>query len=800
MFGMGSNSRSTDVGFDENPVLREQVEENFRFAAAASVAGIVNAAIITAVLWSPQTVLTLMGWVSAIMLGTGLRFWALVDNKRDIQKQTPATVHARRIEFVALTNGLAWGAGTVLFTLFANPTQYMLLLMVCSGMMGASVTTYTSMARAGVLFIAPLALGGLASLWVHPSAPSISGTLLLACYCVLLVRSAKVRERRFRARIQAREELATSNETVKLLLNDFEEQSADWLWHVDRQGLIAGPNKRFCEAAGRAEALLENALFETLFTDSKERVMLHEHIYGSFGFRNLTLKLVIDGAPRWWTLSGQPTADGGMRGVASDVTAQKRAEERVSYMAHYDGLTDLANRFLFNDTLRRALKRRGKDHQVAVLCLDLDSFKSVNDSLGHPIGDKLLCEVARRIEKVVREEDLIARLGGDEFAVLLQGADAGARAEKIADRIIETVSDPCVIDEQQVVTSCSIGIAYSANEDADPTLLMTHADLALYTAKENGRNRFAFFEPGMDKAAKERRDLEMDLRAAISLNEFELYFQPLVNIDTGQTVSYEALIRWNHPTRGIVMPDDFIPIAEESGLIVQLGEWVIRNAAREVANWPEHLHVSINLSPAQMRSTNLLPTVFGAIAQAGIDPDRLELEITENVLLNDSAVNIATLHKLRDFGVRISLDDFGTGYSSLNYLRSFPFDKIKIDKCFVSGLADNPDCQAIVRAVTGLASNLGMVTTAEGVEEESQLELLRNEGCTEAQGFLFARPGQSSQFTDLRVNPKAQPTSGVAMLPAAKIDVTSAPSRSIEETGSEESKSDHPAAQRKVRG
>jgi len=523
--------------------------------------------------------------------------------------------------------------------------------------------------------------------------------------------------------------------------------------------------------------------------------MLNEHIHGAFRFRNLTLKLVIDGAPRWWTLSGQPTADGGMHGVASDVTAQKRAEERVSYMAHYDGLTDLANRFLFNDTLRRALKRRSKDGQVAVLCLDLDSFKSVNDSLGHPIGDKLLCEIARRIENVVRGADLVARLGGDEFAILLRGENASARAERIAERIIEHVGEPCLIDERQVITSCSIGIACSASESVDPTVLMTHADLALYTAKENGRNRFAFFEPGMDKTAKERRELEMDLRAAISLNEFELHFQPLVNIGTGQTVSYEALIRWNHSTRGVVMPDDFIPIAEESGLIVQLGEWVIRNATQEVAKWPEHLHVSVNLSPAQMRSTNLIPTVFGAVAHAGIDPQRLELEITENVLLHDSAVNIATLHKLRDLGVRISLDDFGTGYSSLNYLRSFPFDKIKIDKCFVSGLDDNPDCQAIVRAVTGLASNLGMVTTAEGVEDERQLELLRREGCTEAQGYLFARPGQSSQFTDLRVKPEAHQGAEVALLPAADVDIDPELSLSSDDLGGNGSEESRRAAQ-----
>jgi EAL domain-containing protein (putative c-di-GMP-specific phosphodiesterase class I) len=295
---------------------------------------------------------------------------------------------------------------------------------------------------------------------------------------------------------------------------------------------------------------------------------------------------------------------------------------------------------------------------------------------------------------------------------------------------------------------------------------MKRADLALYAAKEAGRNRFALYEDGMDEAAQARRQLELDLRAALVSGEFELHYQPLIKLESGETTAFEALVRWNHPRRGIVMPDDFIPLAEETGLIVQLGEWVIRNACSEVAHWPEHLHVSVNLSPAQMRSSALIGTVFNAIAAAGISPERLQLEITESVLMHDSEVNLATLHKLRDFGVRIALDDFGTGYSSLNYLRSFPFDKIKIDKCFISEIEENADCQAIVQAVVSLANSLGMETTAEGVESSEQLQHLRDKGCTEAQGYLFSRPERAEQFTDLRPPQTLPAVSGSIEVPA----------------------------------
>ena len=733
---------------DEHYVQHEQIAENVRYAKLAAVATIFNAVIAVVAAWHPSLIVPLSIWAASMVALSLVRI--RVGGRLSADSKEALDAQQRDIEWVGLATGVMWALGIVSVATIATPAEFTLAVIIGAGIMGASATTYTSLARAAQLFIAPVAIGCLVALWIPPWSPSISGSLILACYTAVLMIGASQREMKFCSRVRMARDLAATADTVKLLLNDFESQSADWLWEVDGQGRILKPNDRFGEAAGRGKELLAGTLFADLFDYGRERDIILDHLERPYRFRNLTLKLTVAGSPRWWTITGQPTAEGGMRGVASDVTVQKRAEEQVSHMAHYDGLTDLANRFLFNETLSRAIKRQRNAGEVAVLYLDLDSFKAVNDTLGHAAGDRLLTETARRIESCVWGDDLVARLGGDEFAILIKGDDAVDEAAVIANRILSAVNTPVDLDGQQVICSTSVGIAQTENRQCDASLLMKRADLALYAAKEAGRNRVAFYEEGMDEAAQARRQLEMDLRAALTVGEFELHYQPLVNIASGETSAFEALIRWNHPTRGVVMPDEFIPLAEETGLIVQLGEWVIREACREVALWPEHLHVSVNLSPAQMRSSALIGTVFNAVAAANIDPKRLHLEITENVLLHDSEVNLATLHKMRDFGVRIALDDFGTGYSSLNYLRSFPFDKIKIDKCFVSELNDNPGCQAIVRAVVELASDLGMETTAEGVETAEQLDRLRDKGCTEAQGYLFSRPDRPEQFTDLR--------------------------------------------------
>jgi len=413
---------------------------------------------------------------------------------------------------------------------------------------------------------------------------------------------------------------------------------------------------------------------------------------------------------------------------------------RVAFLAHHDALTGLPNRTLFNDRLHNALGQLGRDFQFAVLCLDLDRFKAVNDTLGHPVGDALLRQVADRVYACIREGDTVARLGGDEFAVILQAIDSPADEAHVAERIIAALNESFDIDGNRVSIGCSIGIATAPNDGAHPAKLLKSADTALYRAKSEGRNSFRFFEAAMDAQLQLRRELEIDMRRAIAAQEFVLYYQPLVRVATMQIGGFEALLRWAHPDRGMISPADFIPVAEETGLIVALGEWALMQACREAAHWPEPLNVAVNLSSVQFKDMHLLHLVLRALETSGLAPSRLELEITESVLLHRSDQTMAVLTGLRARGVRISMDDFGTGYSSLSYLRSFPFDKIKIDQSFVRDLSEKEESVAIVRAVTGLSGSLGVATTAEGVETREQFERLALEGCTEVQGYLFGRP------------------------------------------------------------
>jgi diguanylate cyclase (GGDEF)-like protein len=377
---------------------------------------------------------------------------------------------------------------------------------------------------------------------------------------------------------------------------------------------------------------------------------------------------------------------------------------------------------------------------LAVLCLDLDNFKDVNDTLGHPFGDKLLCQVGERLSGCLGEGDSVARLGGDEFAILHGRASQDDDATALLQRIIEAVSAPFDLDGHQVVVGVSVGVSVAPTDSVDPDQLIKNADMALYRAKVEGRRNYRFFEPEMDARLQARRALEIDLRKAITEGEFELYFQPLVNLESQAISSFEALIRWNHPKRGIVLPKDFVPLAEVTGLIVPIGEWVLRRACQEAVGWPNEVRVAVNLSPVQFRTPGLVETVVNALAHSGLSSDRLQLEITESVLLLNNDSTLDTLHRLRALGVRISMDDFGTGYSSLSYLRSFPFDKIKIDRSFVQGLESNKEARAIIRAVVRLGSSLGMTTTVEGIETQEELDHMKREGCTEAQGFYFSKP------------------------------------------------------------
>ncbi|MET4261893.1 diguanylate cyclase (GGDEF)-like protein [Bradyrhizobium sp. S3.12.5] len=447
----------------------------------------------------------------------------------------------------------------------------------------------------------------------------------------------------------------------------------------------------------------------------------------------------------------QPMAGGGWVATHLDVTEQRRSEAKITHMAQHDALTDLPNRVLLRERMEHAIAvTRNGGLDLAVLMLDLDRFKEVNDTLGHPAGDSLLRAVAARLRDCTTETALIARLGGDEFAVIDYVTNPAVEAASLAERIIKVLREPFDLGDHRVTVGTSIGIAIAPRDGDDSDVLMKSADLALYSAKSGGRGAFRFFEPELDELMHARRNLERDMRDAIAGGEFELHYQPFVVATTGEIRGFESLLRWHHPKRGLVMPSEFIPLAEETGLIVPLGEWVLRTACAEAAKWPTDLRIAINLSPAQFRSKELVAVVIGALAGSGVAPHRLELEVTETVIMHDSEAVFAALGQLRELGVRVALDDFGTGYSSLSFLQRFPFDKIKIDRSFVNELSSaSEEAQHLARAVVRFAVSLGKTTTAEGVETKEQLDILREEGSVETQGYYFSRPMPASSVAKM---------------------------------------------------
>jgi diguanylate cyclase (GGDEF)-like protein/PAS domain S-box-containing protein len=444
-----------------------------------------------------------------------------------------------------------------------------------------------------------------------------------------------------------------------------------------------------------------------------------------------------------------PMPDGCWVTTHEDITERRRAEKQIAHMARHDALTDLPNRVLLRERLAQALARVPRGERLAVLYIDLDHFKTVNDTLGHPVGDDLLKAVARRLLDCVRDTDTVARVGGDEFAIIQVAIEAPNDAAILARRLCDAIRSPYEINGHAVIADTSVGIALAPDDGVEPNDLLRNADMALYRAKADGRGIYRFFEPEMDARMQARRMLELALRNALPNQEFEIHYQPLIDLARGEITGFEALIRWNHPERGLISPVEFIPVAEDIGLIVLIGEWVIRRACADAASWPDRIKIAINLSPTQLLSANLVPTVMGALASSGLAPGRLEIEITEAVLIHATEATLATLHRLRGLGVNISMDDFGTGYSSLRHLRSFPFDKIKIDRCFIKDLGAGDGSAAIIQAVTGLARSLNMATTAEGVETEEQLRHVRSLGCTQMQGFLFSPPVKPGEIPRL---------------------------------------------------
>ncbi|MFT4099796.1 MAG: EAL domain-containing protein [Burkholderiaceae bacterium] len=587
--------------------------------------------------------------------------------------------------------------------------------------------------------------------------------LLLIVAAVVAIDNVKRFAKNFEAGLRQKIDLQDQSrrlqqqaDVIGLLLKDHEDQSADWLWQVDAAGRIIKPSARFVEAFGDGD-LASRGLIELLRDDeapgnAQAIDQLAQGFASGRPFRDIVIPGRRAARPRWWSLSGRPVLgdDGvlvGYRGVMGDVTEAKQAQAHVDYLAHHDPLTGLANRAHFSHRVQVGLAQQPHE-RIALISIDLDGFKPVNDRFGHPVGDALLASIARQLRRVIDSIGIVARLGGDEFAIAAYGLQA-PQIERLCQQLIETICSPKRIGNHDVVVGASIGVAVAPADGGTIEELLKNADAALYRAKREGRGQFRFFEPEMDLQIQRRNLLLQDLRDAVQAGRLALHYQPYVESASGKVTGCEALLRWNDPARGAVSPAEFIPLAEESGLIVDIGRWVIDKACEAAAGWPSDIRVSVNVSPRQFKDRSLPAYIEDVVRRHGLAPNRLEIEVTEAVLIDDAAVAMGVLRRIRGIGVKLSLDDFGTGYSSLSYLRDFPFDKVKIDRSFVIDIESRHDSQVIVQAIQSIAKGLGMTMTAEGVETVVQARQLRSVGCDELQGFLFSKARPECELAGL---------------------------------------------------
>lgn len=566
------------------------------------------------------------------------------------------------------------------------------------------------------------------------------------------------RKRTDRANMLMADELGATNMRLRDALADSKVQNIRFqaaldnmqqgLALYDKSGRIVVCNRRFLEIYDIDTSLNPSDLnIEQLLNCSKTlasisefecRLLIDEQV-GLPWFESYTLEQSWPHG-RSIKISRTRVEDGGFLDTIDDVTESLRNIAQIEHMAKYDALTNLPNRNFFKDTLEKAINESKVGEKCAVMCIDLDRFKAVNDTLGHPVGDSLLIEVTAQISNLVRKSDIVARLGGDEFAVILQKLKNKQEAEKLAARIIKEISKPHIINGHQIIIGASIGIEFVEGPETSSDEVIRNADLALYKAKNDGRGAFFVFEPELHSKLARRCQLEVELRQALLDNEFEVFYQPQYRSNTGEISGFEALVRWRSPTRGLISPIEFISLAEETGLIDELGAFVLRKSCHDALTWPENLTIAVNVSPIQFKSKKFLETVKEVLSETQLNPSRLEVEITENVMISDSDITLKILHALKKLGVKISLDDFGTGYSSLSYIRNFPFDKIKIDQTFIRDLGDTKESLAIIRAVSGLCGSMGIISIAEGVETKKQFEIIKRENCEMVQGYLFSKP------------------------------------------------------------
>ncbi|UAB79458.1 EAL domain-containing protein [Erythrobacter sp. SCSIO 43205] len=661
----------------------------------------------------------------------------------------------------AIASAVLWAVPLAVFAPFGSVESAVTLMVIIATLMAARVFFYTTTPLNMVIASLINGAAGCVPFVIMSQWEIVTGVVLFTI-CTMLG-AIEVGRAHMEARI-AENAIIEKEEVVSLLLREFEENEADWLWEIDTRRRLQSVSPRFAFALDATDKEVEGKPLLALIAGDKWESgdfppSLHElaeKLRNRENFSNLTVQVSIKGEERWWELSGTPIRDErgkftGFRGVGSDVTEQRQSSEKIKYLARYDTLTSLPNRLMLTEALGDALEyAQHWRTRCALMMIDLDRFKAVNDSLGHITGDKLLAQVSSRLQALTGENAVVGRLGGDEFAVVIRDASNLNYLRGLASRVIETLSEPYHVDNHTLYVGASVGSAIGPRDGRTVEELMRNADLALYRAKDAGGGEHCRFEPVLHASAEERRQLESSLRKALGLDEFVLHYQPVVDARSEAIVSFEALVRWNSSEHGFVSPGKFIPLAEDTRLIVPIGQWVLRQACFEARTWPDHVKVNVNVSPEQLLEPNFHQEVVDTLAASGLRPERLEIEVTESIFLRDASVARNALEQVMALGCSIALDDFGTGYSSLGYLRKLRFSTIKVDRTFVQGASQGAnESLAIINAVVAMAKSLDMTTTAEGVESAEEAELIRNLGCDKIQGFYFGRPMASEDARGL---------------------------------------------------
>ena len=687
------------------------------------------------------------------LLGASLYFGTRIDRSlHDADRRRLASGEVKRQILSAVCNALVWVMPIVIGMLFLDPETRLKLWTILAMLMTASAILLPGVPMAALLFTG---IVGAASVVGFVVSGMFDIAMVAVAFVLTVCLGAIEGARRFLQAKIAEAGMVEKSEVVSLLLREYEEGEADWLWQIDPARRVRGVSPRFAFALGMDTADIDGQPFVQLVAGPDwETGQFHESLHDLAerlkrreSFSNLLIRVTIHGHQRWWELSGTPKLDDhgnfdGFRGVGSDVTEQRESSDKIAYLASYDTLTGLPNRMMLTDALAEALKAAEQWRtRCAFLMIDLDRFKAVNDTLGHQIGDKLLAKVSSRLREQMTENEICGRLGGDEFAVVVRDAADLGGVDRVAQRIIERLSQPYEVEHHTLFVGASVGSAIGPRDGNTVETLMRNADLALYRAKDGGGSAHYTYEPALHAHAEERRKLEFSLRRALERNEFVLHYQPVVDAESERIVSFEALVRWNSSEHGFVSPGKFIPLAEDTRLIVPIGEWVLRQACHEAMDWPGDTRVAVNVSGEQLLDPNFVGSVVSALANSGLPAHRLEVEVTESIFLRDATMARAALEKIMALGCGVALDDFGTGYSSLGYLRKLRFSTIKVDRSFVQGAATgNAESLAIIRAVVAMADSLEMSTTAEGVETEAELQMIRRLGCRKIQGFYFGRP------------------------------------------------------------